>query len=428
MAWKDLSKFRFWCNKVIPLIYDDSLSYYEVLCKVVDILNNVIEDVDYLNSEIAPLSQKVTELTNAYNRLNNTVNTSLVELNRRCTQLENDMGDQKDALLTIIYTVRDGLQSQMDDLTLGYQSLNAWLTGLDAMIKTGDAATYVKSKQYTDVQIIKLKQQLANNISWYVVNPFTGELDNIQNVLDMFYNVVGYGAFTCWQFDSAGYTCEYLDSLGYTTLDFDMWGRYIALFGFDSSKVVTIDMLAEYAKIEELEHYALKSDLNGYAKKRDLIVYNPVNGFQNTIQQVIDTLAGFHQCGNNCFTLDGLDYTANQYDGIGYTAFEFDFNGIVKKCGWYISPITGERTPTQEIFNQLAGLHQLGVTATEFDSMNADCDTLDGIEYTAFEFDFYGLDRFAQEGLINVVTGITAEQWNDIFIRSDRSLVLLSGN
>lgn len=36
--------FRFWCQKALPLVYDDSLSYYEVLCKVVEYLNNVIED------------------------------------------------------------------------------------------------------------------------------------------------------------------------------------------------------------------------------------------------------------------------------------------------------------------------------------------------------------------------------------------------
>ena len=32
--------FRFWCQKVLPIVYDDSLSYYELLNKVVDYLNN----------------------------------------------------------------------------------------------------------------------------------------------------------------------------------------------------------------------------------------------------------------------------------------------------------------------------------------------------------------------------------------------------
>lgn len=37
--------FRFWCQKVLPLVYDDSLSYYELLAKVVEYLNNTMSDV-----------------------------------------------------------------------------------------------------------------------------------------------------------------------------------------------------------------------------------------------------------------------------------------------------------------------------------------------------------------------------------------------
>lgn len=42
-----LRPFRFWCQKVLPLVYDDSLSYYELLCKVVDYLNKTREDLAY---------------------------------------------------------------------------------------------------------------------------------------------------------------------------------------------------------------------------------------------------------------------------------------------------------------------------------------------------------------------------------------------
>lgn len=48
----DIRKFKFWCQKVLPLVYDDSLSYYEVLCKVVDYLNKVIEDMNEIPSYI----------------------------------------------------------------------------------------------------------------------------------------------------------------------------------------------------------------------------------------------------------------------------------------------------------------------------------------------------------------------------------------
>lgn len=38
--------FRYWCYKILPLVYDDSLSYYELLCKVIAKLNEVIKQVN----------------------------------------------------------------------------------------------------------------------------------------------------------------------------------------------------------------------------------------------------------------------------------------------------------------------------------------------------------------------------------------------
>lgn len=50
-----IPKFRFWCQKVLPLVYDDSLSYEELLCKVVNYLNKVIEDVNTIPDYIKEL-------------------------------------------------------------------------------------------------------------------------------------------------------------------------------------------------------------------------------------------------------------------------------------------------------------------------------------------------------------------------------------
>lgn len=47
-----MKAFRFWCQKVLPLVYDDSLSYYEVLCKCVDYINKLIEQDTLTISEI----------------------------------------------------------------------------------------------------------------------------------------------------------------------------------------------------------------------------------------------------------------------------------------------------------------------------------------------------------------------------------------
>ena len=65
--YKTLQSFRYWCQKVLPLVYDDSLSYYELLCKVIDYLNKSMEDVETLHGD-------VTSLLTAYEELQSYVN------------------------------------------------------------------------------------------------------------------------------------------------------------------------------------------------------------------------------------------------------------------------------------------------------------------------------------------------------------------
>lgn len=43
-----IDKVRFWCHKILPLVYDASLSYYEFLCKVCSKLNEVIDSTNGL--------------------------------------------------------------------------------------------------------------------------------------------------------------------------------------------------------------------------------------------------------------------------------------------------------------------------------------------------------------------------------------------
>ena len=54
--------FNFWCQKVLPLVYDESLSYYEVLCKVVDYLNKMLDDVNGVVTEYEELRKELAEI------------------------------------------------------------------------------------------------------------------------------------------------------------------------------------------------------------------------------------------------------------------------------------------------------------------------------------------------------------------------------
>lgn len=73
MDVKPLNHFRFWCQKVLPLVYDDSLSYYELLCKVVNYINNlidtnnhIIEYVDELKAELKVVQDWIDNFDTSY--------------------------------------------------------------------------------------------------------------------------------------------------------------------------------------------------------------------------------------------------------------------------------------------------------------------------------------------------------------------------
>jgi hypothetical protein len=107
--YTELTPFRYWCQKVMPLVYDDSLSYYELLCKVVDYLNKTMHDVDTLHTD-------VIQLHTAYIQLQQYVNTYFENLDLQ-TEIDRklDKMAESGALLNVIKP------SVID-------SVNKWLT------------------------------------------------------------------------------------------------------------------------------------------------------------------------------------------------------------------------------------------------------------------------------------------------------------
>ena len=57
-----MKPFRFWVQTALPLVYDDSLSYYELLCKVVDYINKFIDTENDFAEVITEYTAKVDEI------------------------------------------------------------------------------------------------------------------------------------------------------------------------------------------------------------------------------------------------------------------------------------------------------------------------------------------------------------------------------
>lgn len=61
--------FRFWCQKVLPLVYDESLSYYEVLCKLMDFIGKMFDSQEDYTKILEELKQKQEILESEFNEL-----------------------------------------------------------------------------------------------------------------------------------------------------------------------------------------------------------------------------------------------------------------------------------------------------------------------------------------------------------------------
>ena len=56
--------FAFWLQKTQPLVYDDALSYYEVLCRISAMLNQLIKQVNDLTDAQKKFIEDATKLLN----------------------------------------------------------------------------------------------------------------------------------------------------------------------------------------------------------------------------------------------------------------------------------------------------------------------------------------------------------------------------
>lgn len=136
-----LPPFRFWCQTVIPLVYDDSLSYYELLCKVVKQLNDTINAVNNNGSAVTELQQLFVELKdyvdNYFTDLNiqNEINNKLDQMAQDGTlatiineNIFNELNNKVNTKITSVDTYNDLLayQGSNNELvqTKGYYNIN----------------------------------------------------------------------------------------------------------------------------------------------------------------------------------------------------------------------------------------------------------------------------------------------------------------
>lgn len=132
-----VADFKFWCQKVLPLVYDDSLSYYEVLNKMVVYLNQVIDNI---NADI----DNVAELEDDFLLLQQYVNNFFDDIDQLVTYTERAEAAQTAAATSAINAASSASNAASSASNAASSSGSAATSALSAM-DAKDAAVAAKT-------------------------------------------------------------------------------------------------------------------------------------------------------------------------------------------------------------------------------------------------------------------------------------------
>lgn len=210
IGYNGQGKFRFWCQKVLPLVYDDSMSYYELLNKVVDYLNHCISDIDSAETN-------VDRLLNAYNQLQGYVNSYFDSLDVQAaidTKLDEmvESGEFEEIVNdSVIETTKVTTERWLDD-HLELTSLDPPIVLLDGTLSisggVAEAANTGASVQqlsdcialrYDSTKVYKKGEYCTNLHDSFPWGGYTGPIGNLQPVRLMVYKCnVDMGQAEAW--------------------------------------------------------------------------------------------------------------------------------------------------------------------------------------------------------------------------------------
>ena len=233
MAYVNVAKIeaiRFMCHKILPLVYDESLSYYEVLCKVANKLNETIEATNQLEDNITALNDNVNTLAQQVQDIANEIDTFEENVTARFNALEIAINASVDAKMAEVDAKMNEVDTKLADALAEVDSLKADLQAyVDATVKSlteqvnqaiADALNSLdqrfqdfdyEMRVYIKAQLQAYLDQIPEITSVMVIDPTLGKQVPIQTAINNIYWDAMVNALNCHEFDHLELTCEQLD-------------------------------------------------------------------------------------------------------------------------------------------------------------------------------------------------------------------------
>lgn len=205
-----VDKFKFWCQKVLPTIYDDSLSYYEAICKIATYLNATIEQVNEFQKMIDALPETILNsekfqqmlidaVDGKIDALYKVVQDALDAFEREQNAFEKQVNDSNTAFRQQVNNDNAAFKQQVNTKLSGYeadntqfknevntsntqfkQEVNGKLAGYET-----DNATF---KQQVNAKVDEIPKKVAEYPKYPLCQNSNGAVTNMFDVLMTYYH------------------------------------------------------------------------------------------------------------------------------------------------------------------------------------------------------------------------------------------------
>lgn len=260
---------------VLPTTYEDTLSYYETLSKLIDKvaeLQKAIEDGGF--------EESILERANQYTDAR--VNEVTAEMRDSVNDLNHEVEGFEERINLSFEELRDATN-------LALTRLNVQITELYTVIMNyGETIDSKFVQMYNDL-IRYIDDEIDARDTVYVIDPVTRQRVNIQTALWNMYN-------------------SYMREFAVTADEYD--ALMLTAFEYDNKRLTAYDYDNNFK--EKMAEYFNR-------------VMNPFTGMPATLTEIVMHLVDLHRDSLTCSQYDAKQLDADTYDGLDITAYTFDF-------------------------------------------------------------------------------------------------------
>lgn len=229
---------------VIPLVFDNSLSTLEMLGKVIDTLNSVITNTNVLQDYYNSLDGLLEEITNSLNQMQSELEQFKSEITKQFNDLESEFDSKFESQSQELNSKFLELQIQINKSQADFENrinllLNEFIENEHnyvneqlAEIRNELSENNENMLNYLDNRLEEFKKMIPEWQNVQVVNPFSGELEPLQNVINDIYYNMRFEALTANEYDILNLTASEYDNFkttyteaGLTAFQYDFYGK-----------------------------------------------------------------------------------------------------------------------------------------------------------------------------------------------------------